>query len=173
MDDCLIFSRSTEEHEETVWEVLAQLRAAGVVFNTNKSKLFRSTIDFLGHNVSVSVITPIAQNTTKLSSFPMPLDKTALKCFLGLLNYYCRFMPGLASMVKPLTDMTSPKVPFSWTPACEATFKLATSSLGSELAVGPLRPEEHSTHRRQPLSCSDVVWDVLYTPWIHPRRARV
>ena len=38
-------------------------------------------------------------------------------------------MPGVASVVKPLNNMTSPKVPFSWTPACKAAFKLAKSSL--------------------------------------------
>ena len=89
------------------------MRAARLVFNLNKSKLFRSTINFLGHKVSASGITPIAQNTTKLLSFSTPANKPALKRFLGLLNYYHRFLPGRASLVKPLTDLTSPKVPFS------------------------------------------------------------
>ena len=101
MDDLLLYSRTNEEHEEAVREVLTRLRAARLVFNPNKSKLFRSTIDFLGHNISVSGITPIAQNTNKLSSFSTSADKTALKRFLGLLNYYRRFIPGLASLVKP------------------------------------------------------------------------
>ena len=79
--------RTTEKHEEAVREVLTRLRAARLVFNLNKSKLFCSTIDFLGHNISVSGITPIAQNTTKLLSFSTPADKAALKRFLGSLNY--------------------------------------------------------------------------------------
>ena len=52
MDDILIFSRSTKEHEEAVRQVLTRLRAAGLVFNPNKSRLFRSSINFLGQNIT-------------------------------------------------------------------------------------------------------------------------
>ena len=109
MDDILCFSRSVEEHEKTVRLVLQRLQDAGLVFNPGKSKFFRSTIDFLGHNVSDSGVRPLEKNTTRLSSFATPTDKTTLKRFLGLINYYRRFLPGLASMIKPLTDLTSPK----------------------------------------------------------------
>ena len=59
----------------------------------------------------------------------MPADRTALKRFLGLLNYYRQFLTGFAFLVKPLTNMTSPKVPFSWTSECQAAFSLAKSAL--------------------------------------------
>ena len=58
------------------------------MFNPAKLVFFRSTIDFLGHNVSESGVRPLSRNTTKLSSFSNPTDKTTLKRFLGLLNYY-------------------------------------------------------------------------------------
>ena len=81
--------------------------------NPLKSNFFLLTINFLGHQVSKSGITSIVHNTAKLSNFATLMDKTALKSFLGLLNYYRQFLQGLASFVKPLTDMTSPNIPFS------------------------------------------------------------
>ena len=109
---------------------------------------FRSTIDLLGHNVLESGVRPLARNTTKLSSFSTPTDKTSLKRFLGLLNYYRRFLPGLAAMVKPLTDLTSPKLHFSWTPACDTDFNLAKNALSNATSLAGLcSPPTH--HRRQ------------------------
>ena len=113
MDDIMVYSRSIKEHEEAVCEVLQQLREVGLVFNPAKSILFCSSIDFLGHNVSESGIKLLSRNTTKLSSFSTPTDKATLKRFLGLLIYYRRFLPGPASLVKPLTDLTLPKILFS------------------------------------------------------------
>ena len=124
-----MFSRLVKEHKEAVHEVLKQLRTAGLVYSPTKSKFFRSTIDFLGHKVLESGFTPIAQNTAKLSSFVTPTDLTTLMRFLGLLNFYRQFLPGLASLVKPLTNMTLLKVPFSWTLECQAAFSLAKSAL--------------------------------------------
>ena len=42
--------------------------------------------------------------------------------FIALINYYRTFVPGLANMTKPLTDMTSPKHSFNWTKDCNETF---------------------------------------------------
>ena len=59
MDDILCFSRTIEEHEESVCLVLQCLQDAGLVFNPEKSKFFCSTIDFLGHNVLDSGVRPL------------------------------------------------------------------------------------------------------------------
>ena len=91
-DDLICFSRLVEEHKEAVCDVLKRLRMAGLIYNPTKSKFFHSTIDFLGHNVLESGFTPIAQNTTKLLSFATPTEKTTLKRFFGLLNYYHQFL---------------------------------------------------------------------------------
>ena len=113
MDDIMVYSRSIKEHKEAVCDVLQRLQEAGLVSNPAKSMLFQLSIDFLGHNVLESGIKTLSRNTTKLSSFSTPTDKSSLKQFLGLLNYYRRFLPGLATLVKPLTNLTSPKLPFS------------------------------------------------------------
>ena len=54
-------------------------------------------------------------------------------------------LPGLASIIKPLTNLTSPKQHFNWTPACNAAFHLAktaltnATSLAFPLDSAPLR----------------------------------
>ena len=88
MDDLIVFSRTVKEHKEAIHEVLKRLRTAGLIYNPMKSKFFRSTIDFLSHNVSESGVHPLVKNTAKLSSFATPTDKPGLKPFLGLINYY-------------------------------------------------------------------------------------
>ena len=152
MDDILIHSRSLQEHEQMVREVLQRLQDAGLIFNPAKSVFFHSTIDFLRHNVLESGVRPLAKNTTTLSSFSTPTDKTSLKRFLGLINYYRRFLLSLAAMVKPLTDLTSPKLHFSWIPACNTAFNLAknalsnATSLAFSLDSAPLRLATDTSH---------------------------
>ena len=63
------------------------------------------------------------------------MDKTTLKWFLGLINYYQRLLPGLALMIKPLTDLTLPRMHFNWTPACDTAFNLAKSTLSNTTSL--------------------------------------
>ena len=88
MDDILIFSRCLASHKEAVRTVMDRLRKNGLVYNPQKSKFFQSTINFLGHHITKDGIPPIKQNMARISKFVTPVDKTSLRWFLGLLNYY-------------------------------------------------------------------------------------
>ena len=43
--------------------------------------------------------------------------------FLGLANYYRRFVSGFASIYKPLQHLTEKNVPFCWSPSCQQAFE--------------------------------------------------
>ncbi len=75
--------------------------------------------------------------------FPLPLMLKCLQKFLGMLNFYRRFLPGIARVLKPLTDATAGKGNLLWTLDMQAAFDHAKSLLAS---AAPLHhPHPHAT----------------------------
>jgi hypothetical protein len=52
-----------------------------------------------------------------------------------MINFYRRFLPGIARILKPLTDATSGKGRLSWTPEMTLSFQTAKSSLASAIPL--------------------------------------
>ena len=62
---------------------------------------------------------------------PAPKNLQELRSFLGLLNYYGRFIPNLASLLHPLNALLRRSTEWKWSKECEQAFKLAKEKLGS------------------------------------------
>jgi hypothetical protein len=75
-------------------------------------------------------ITPLPRHVTAVQDCPPPADIKQLQRFLGLINFYRRFLPAVARTLQPLTDLLkgSPKV-LLWSPAAEAAFIAAKAAL--------------------------------------------
>jgi Reverse transcriptase (RNA-dependent DNA polymerase) len=91
LDDLLIASRSIAEHHLHLRQVLQLLQDNGLVINREKCLFGQTSI-------------PLQDRVEAVKNFPRPNNVVELQAFLGLLNYYCRFVPTAARMLKPLTD---------------------------------------------------------------------
>ena len=94
-------SKSRKEHIIHLRGVLKRLRSAALVLNLPKCTFGRSSVDFLGHLVSPQGIRPLAAKVEALHSHPQPNTLKELQQFLGLLNFYRRFLPSTAKMLAP------------------------------------------------------------------------
>ena len=65
-----------------------------------------SQVEFLGHVVEATSLRLLPVRVTAINSFPQPTTKGELQHFLGMINYYRRFLSGAASILKLLTDTT-------------------------------------------------------------------
>ena len=86
-------------------EVLNKLRSAGLVLNLPKCTFGRSSVDFLGHLVSSHGIRPLAAKVEALCGHPQLNTVKELQQFLGLLNFYRRFILSAAKVLVPLTEV--------------------------------------------------------------------
>ena len=77
-----------------------------------------------------------------LREWPTPKDKTQTRSFLGLANYYHRFVPAFSAIARPLTDLTRKNVAFKWDAECDAAFKL----LKQKLCSAPVLALPHPNH---------------------------
>ena len=92
LDNILIASSNMEEHLVHLQKVFECLSEFGLVINPAKCAFGRSTIDFLGHAVSATGVTPLTKHLDAISSFPAPADRQQLQRFFGMVNFYRRFI---------------------------------------------------------------------------------
>jgi hypothetical protein len=126
--DILIGSSSTEEHMQHLHLVLQRLQEYGLVLNMEKCELARQKIDFLGHHITAEGASPILRHMQAIQEFPAPRDKKQLQTFLGMVNFYRRFIPA-ANILLPLTDALRADWSWVWAPAMQHSFQLVKDTL--------------------------------------------
>ena len=134
VDDILIASPDRDSHKHHLGQVFARLQDFGIQINVDKSQFGVSTVDFLGHTVSSSGITPTSSRCEAIREFPKPTTQRQLKQFLGMLNYYCRFIPQCALLLQPLYSMIQPakrgqSITLVWTHEADKAFHSARTAL--------------------------------------------
>ncbi len=153
LDDDGVFSKSREQHWTHLSELFAILATNGLALNLEKCMFAISELDFLGHRISAVGVAPLRNKVQVILDFPKPTDCKAMQRFLGMINLYGRFLPGVASTLRPLTAALSGNLKtLPWTPDMETAFSAAKAALVTAvpLAHPPPPPQQSSPWRRTP-----------------------
>ncbi|XP_054280194.1 uncharacterized protein K02A2.6-like [Macrosteles quadrilineatus] len=141
LDDILITSQSFEDMYEKVKEVLSRLQQYGVRINAGKSEFFRDSLTFLGHRLDARGIYPSEELTADIVKAPRPTDLTQLRSYIGLLNYYGKFLPNLSTLLHPLYNLLNKGVKWSWSEECERAFQKSKELLLTNKVLIPFNPK--------------------------------
>ncbi|UYV70456.1 K02A2.6-like [Cordylochernes scorpioides] len=136
LDDIIVFSDGFEEHLRRLQLVLNCLKKAGLCLNSKKCKFGAKTITVLGHEVSENGIRPDQEKIRAVRDFATPRSLKEVRSFLGLLSYYCRFIPNYAHVAQPLNDLLKKDSAFNWNQEEQNAFEALKSSLISEPTLG-------------------------------------
>ena len=130
LDDILVYSPDLVSHQDHLQQVLQLCRDHGLTINLDKCVFAVDQVEFLGHLVSASGSAPLQKHCSAISQFPRPVDRPSLQRFLGMINFYRKFIHQAAKILHPLTSALkgSPKN-FSWNSAMERSFSDAKSAL--------------------------------------------
>ena len=135
LDDIIIASPTLEQHQQDVEEVFRCLQAAGLVINFEKCIFAVLEVDFLGHGVTASGFLPPPAGVAAIQKYPQPSVVKKHLAFLEVFNFYMRFVPAVAKILRPLTDSTrgNPKgtAAVEWSPPMVAAFEATRSALGA------------------------------------------
>lgn len=107
--------------------VFTRLEEYGIQINAAKCVLGKETVKFLGYEVSALGTKPPADKIEAIRNFPKPNTARQLRQFLGMVNFYRRFVPGAAQAQAVLNDMlkgksAKGKTPVEWTTKSEEVF---------------------------------------------------
>jgi len=105
LDDILIFSNSKEEHLQHIQQVLQILRDKKLFAKGSKCDFFKKEVQFLGFRVKSNQITTDPEKIKAIQDWPQPSTVRELRSFLGLCNFYRRFIEKHAEIAKPLTNI--------------------------------------------------------------------
>jgi hypothetical protein len=61
-------------------------------------------LEYLGHNISAAGVLPLPSHVAAIQDFPRLTIIKELQAFLGMVNFYRRFLPSIACTLRPLTD---------------------------------------------------------------------
>ena len=80
------------------------------------------SIEYLGMCVDATEIHPNKSKVEAVTKVAAPRNLKELQTFMGMIGYYRKFIPNLASKVKPLYDLSTKRV-LSWSQGCVKAFK--------------------------------------------------
>ena len=121
IDDILVASEDTETHKQHLRLLFQQLQEHGLVINVSKCQFGHSSLDFLGHRITHR---SIPEKVEAITQFTQPTTVKRLQEFVGIVNFYCRFIPGAAQLMIPLFEALSGKPKkLDWTEAMTKAFQ--------------------------------------------------
>ncbi len=121
IDDILVYSRSDEEHDNYLRQVLQILRESEPFAKLKKCEFWLREVAFLGHVISEL---GIGVDLRRSRQSRIGLDQRTsprLEAF-SLAGYYQRFAEGFVRLSIPLTRLTHICTKFIWNEACEKNF---------------------------------------------------
>ena len=92
LDDVLVASPTKAAHKRDLKEVMARLESQGLVINEEKCQFYQRQVEFLGHLVDSTGIRPLPDKVVAITKFPKPATCSQLMSFLGMVNFYRRFI---------------------------------------------------------------------------------
>ena len=135
IDDLLIASRNTKEHREHLQVLFDRLKQYGLIINPTKCCLGQSEVTFLGYLVSGESTRPLPDRVSAIREYPVPKTAKDLRRFLGMLNFYRRFIPEAARVQAPLNELLTGNIKgkdsVPWNNLAEAAFTECKDALAN------------------------------------------
>ncbi|GBG83892.1 hypothetical protein CBR_g37762 [Chara braunii] len=129
LDDILVFSRTLQEHQGHLRQVLQKLREANFKINAKKCEWAKTQVLYLGHVLDGDGIKPEESKIAAIRDWPTPRTLTELRSFLGLANYYRKFVRNFSTIIAPLRRLLKKEAIWPWDKDCTSALKKLTRAL--------------------------------------------
>lgn len=123
LDDILIYSKTLVEHRRHVRAVLEKLGQYGLQADVDKCEFDVRETKFLGMMVSTSGLRMDPQKTAAISSWQAPQNTKDVRAFLGLVNFYRRFIGQFSTIARPMNNLLKKDAKWDWTAKEQQSFE--------------------------------------------------
>lgn len=134
VDDILIFSKNFDDHLKHLNQVFDRLRKANFTLKPSKCHFGVKQVKYLGHVLTKEGVKVDPAKIEVVKNHPRPKNQHEVRQFLGLANYYRRYVKDYAKIAVPLNSLLQKDNDFKWTSDCDKSFE----SLRTSLTTAPI-----------------------------------
>jgi hypothetical protein len=143
----MVYSDNVEEHQIHLQIVFEQLKAHGLRLHPRKCKFFQENVEYLGHVIYLGGLGVQQAKVEAIAHIPLPTDVSRVHTFMGLANYYCRYVKGFSAMAKPLNMLLKLNQEWQWGDEQEQAFvELKVKLVAAPILKRPIRGRPFQLH---------------------------
>ena len=131
LDDILVTGVNDDVHHRNLASVFERLQQHGFRLKQEKCAFMQESVEYLGHRIDAEGLHALPSKVDAIVNAPEPRNVQELRSFLGLLNYYGKFLPNLSSTVHPLNELLQQSKRWKWSTECSQAFQQAKQALSS------------------------------------------
>lgn len=105
LDNILVSSKTFDDHLSHLEQIFSRLRQAYLKLKSSKCDFAAKEIKYLGYIISKHGVRTDPNKTKAVSSFPVPKTQKDGRSFLGMCNYYRKFVKDYAKLSSPLNNL--------------------------------------------------------------------
>ncbi|XP_043478167.1 uncharacterized protein K02A2.6-like [Leptopilina heterotoma] len=136
-DDFIVLGSTREEHDSRLKEVLRRIRDSGLKLGRDKCEFAKDNVKFLGYELGKKGISASQDKVKAILKIKEPTNVTELQSFIGIMNYYSKFIRNYASMMYPLYKLLKKDQKWNWDRESDRAFQSAKKSLMSSEVLMP------------------------------------
>ena len=121
-DDIIVHGKTVEEHDKRLHDVLCTLQEKGMTLNPKKCAFRLSKLVFFGHELTNKGVNPSEEKVAAIKDAKPPQNVSEVRSFMGLVQYSAKFIPDLATVAKPIQELTRKSTTFKWGTAQQEAF---------------------------------------------------
>ena len=131
VDDIIVYSPSFEQHLRDLEDVFKRLKQHNLTLKPSKCHFAAQQVGYLGHVITKHGTKPNPNKTAVIDTYPVLKDKTQVRRFMGMSNFYKRFIRNYSKLACPLNHMLKNDTKWEWSSECEKSFLEIKSQLVS------------------------------------------
>ena len=117
MDYTIVYGCTEEAHDKRLSAVLTRIEESGPKLNKAKCHFNQKEVKCFGHTISADGVRLDPYKVKAITEMPPPTSVTELRTVCGMFNYLSKFVPNMATMLKPVADPMKKDCAWSWGPA--------------------------------------------------------
>ena len=141
LDDGICSGKSDQQHLYSLKTILQRMREVNYHLSRDKCMFLKRRIEFLGHIITEKGLHTSPQKVEAIANIKSLRDVTEVRSFLGLINFYGKFVPLLADICAPMYRLLKNDVQWKWTKECESAFVTVKAKLMSNELLAHFNPE--------------------------------
>ncbi|GJZ49134.1 putative nucleotidyltransferase, ribonuclease H [Tanacetum coccineum] len=123
LDDIVVYSHTLEDHVLHLKQVFQVLQGNELYVKLEKCSFAQDEVELLGHKIKDGGLMMDGAKIKAIQDWEPPTNVMELRSFLGLVNYYRRFIMGYSTIASPLTDLLKKNKAWIWDEECQAAFE--------------------------------------------------